>query len=131
MEGIWTKWSFLQHLECKISTCWISFGCGWDNKSTHIQSLFQNKRKEKLLAFNFDSLWKRGGRKKAIIAIRNGCQIEKFYMNKKFVHAKNEHLYTIVRNDNITNCQVFHGVIISKKKKFIQSYVCFHLKVNI
>jgi hypothetical protein len=74
--------------------------------------LFQNKRKEKLVAFNLNSLWKHGGRKKAIIAIPSGCKIEKFYMNKKFVHAKNAHLYSIVRKDNITNCEVFCRVII-------------------
>jgi hypothetical protein len=39
-------------------------------------SLFQNKRKEKLVAFNLDSLWKHGGMKKAIIAIPSGCKIE-------------------------------------------------------
>ncbi len=64
------------------------------------------------MAFNLDSLWKHGDRKNAIVAIPSGCKIKKIYMNKKIVHAKNEHLYTIVRNDNITNCQVFHGVII-------------------
>jgi len=64
------------------------------------------------VAFNLDSLWKHGGRKKAIVAIPSGCKIEKFYMNKKIVHAKNEHLYTIVRKDNIINCQFFRGVII-------------------
>ncbi len=64
------------------------------------------------MAFNLDSLWKHGGRKKAIVAIPSGYKIEKLYMNKKFVHAKNEHLYTIVRKDNIINCQVFRGVII-------------------
>ncbi len=49
------------------------------------------KGKEKLLAPKLDSHWKHNGRWKALAAILGVCKVGEYYMNKEFVHAKNEH----------------------------------------
>jgi hypothetical protein len=51
------------------------------------------KGKEKLLALKLDSFWKHSGRRKALITILGVCKANEYYMNKDFVHGKNEHLY--------------------------------------
>jgi hypothetical protein len=66
--------------------------------------------KEKLLTPKLDNHWKHNGKIKALIVIPNVYKIRKFYMNKDFVHAKDEHFYVNVNKDTIAN-QVFHNVI--------------------
>ncbi len=53
------------------------------------------KDKENLLALKFGSLWKHGGKENIFIVVPRVYKVGEFYMNKGFVHAKNEHLYII------------------------------------
>jgi len=50
-------------------------------------------------------------------------------MNKDFVHAKNEHLYCLVRKDTIAN-QIYHVIVGEKKKNLVQFYVWFHMLIK-
>jgi hypothetical protein len=75
----------------------------------------------------FDSLWKRNGRWKALAAISGVCEVSEYYMNKEFVHAKNERLYCSIKKDTIAN-QIYHVVIgEKKKKKLVKFFICFHM----
>jgi hypothetical protein len=52
------------------------------------------------LASKLDNLWKHGGRRKALATILGIYKFnDQFYMNKDFVHVKNEHLYVIAMKD--------------------------------
>ncbi len=57
------------------------------------------------------------------------CVIGESYMNKDFVHAKNERLYAIARKDSILK-QVCHAVVGERKKKLVQFFMCFHMLVE-
>jgi hypothetical protein len=61
------------------------------------------ERKEKLLAPKLDSLWKHGGRRKALTNIQGVYKASEYYMNKNSIHTKNEWLYTIVKKDYIAS----------------------------
>jgi hypothetical protein len=51
--------------------------------------------KEKLLVLKLSSLWKHGVKKKNLIVVPRLYKVGEYYMNKGFVHAKNEHLYIV------------------------------------
>jgi hypothetical protein len=66
------------------------------------------KGKEKLMAHKLDNLWKHGGRRKKIMVIPKVYNVGEYYMNKDFIHAKNERLYATTKKDTIIDqiCQV-------------------------
>jgi len=86
------------------------------------------KGKEKFFAPKLDSLWKHSGKKKAFTIIRRLCKADEYHMNKDFSHAKNEHLYCLVKKDTIAN-QICH-VVGENKKKSVQFYVWFHMLIK-
>jgi len=47
-------------------------------------------------------------------------------MKKGLYSCKKWNLYVIVWKDTIAN-QIFHGVVIERKKKLVQFYMCFYL----
>jgi hypothetical protein len=47
---------------------------------------------EKLLVLKLGGLWKHGGKKNVLIVIPRVYKVDKYYMNKGFVHVKSEHL---------------------------------------
>jgi hypothetical protein len=75
-----------------------------------MQCIFQNKVEGKTFDPKLDNHWNTNGKRKALIVIPNVCKTRKFYMNKDFVHTKDEHLCANVNKDTIAN-QVFHIVI--------------------
>jgi hypothetical protein len=85
--------------------------------------------KEKLFAPKLDNLWKHSGKRKALATIPRVCKADEYHMNKDFVHAKNEHLYCLVRKDTIAN-QICHVIVSEKKKKLVQFYVWFHMLIK-
>jgi hypothetical protein len=52
-----------------------------------------------LLALKLNSLWKHGGKRKNLIVAPKICKFSEYYMNKVFVHAKNEHLHVTTKKD--------------------------------
>jgi hypothetical protein len=68
-----------------------------------MQCLFQNKGEGKTFDPKLDNCWKHDGKRKALIVIPNVCKTRKFYMNKDFVHAKDEHLSANVNKDTIAS----------------------------
>jgi hypothetical protein len=80
------------------------------------------KGKEKLFAPKLNNLWKHSERRKALTTIPRICKANEYYMNKDFSHAKNEHLYCLVKKDTIVN-QIYHVVVGEKKKQLLQFYV--------
>jgi hypothetical protein len=59
----------------------------------------------------------------AILGVRS---VGEYYMNKYFVHAKNERLYATTKNETIFN-QVYYPIIKKRKKKIVQFSICFHM----
>jgi hypothetical protein len=74
--------------------------------------------KDKMLAPKIDSLQKHVGKRKALVVDPGVCAIGEYYMNKDFIHAKNERLYAIARKDSILK-QVCHVVVGERKKKLM------------
>ncbi len=84
------------------------------------------KGKKKLMAPKLDSLQKHGGERKALVAILGVCSVGEYYMNKYFVHAKNERLYETTKNETICN-QIYYHVIRKRKKKLVKFSICFRM----
>jgi hypothetical protein len=74
------------------------------------------KGKEKLMALKLDNLWKQGGSWKKIMAIPKVYNVSEYYMNKDFIHAKNECLYATTRKDTIIN-QIYQATILNLGRK--------------
>jgi hypothetical protein len=51
--------------------------------------------KEKLLVLKLSNFWKHGDKKNVLIVVPRLYKVSEYYMNKGFVHAKNEHLYIV------------------------------------
>jgi hypothetical protein len=51
------------------------------------------------------------------------------YMNKDFVHVKNECMYFSIKKDTIPN-QICHVTICEKKKKLVKFLICSHMLVE-
>ncbi len=85
--------------------------------------------KDKMIAPKIDSLRKHVGRKKALVVDPRICAIGEYYMNKNFVHAKNERLYATFRKDLVFK-QVCHAIVGERKKKLVQFSTCFHMLVE-
>lgn len=103
---------FFKTFGMQIKLPWVDSILGLDGKVYQIKCNVSSKIKvkEKLFTPKLDNRWKHDGKRKALIVIPNVCKTRKFYMNKDFVHAKDEHLYANVNKDTIAN-QVFHSVI--------------------
>jgi hypothetical protein len=96
------------------------------------RSVLRYRARKSYWPFKLDSFWKDIGKLKALFAIPRVCKTTEYYMNKDFVHAKNERLYCSVKNDTIVN-QIYHVVIGERKKnwcKFLFISTCL-LKVNL
>jgi hypothetical protein len=52
------------------------------------------------LITKLDSVWKHGGRRKALVAIVGVCKVGELYVNKDLFHAKNECIYANVKIKN-------------------------------
>jgi len=85
--------------------------------------------KDKMLAPKIDSLRKHVRRRKALIVDLGVCATNEYYMNKNFVHAKNERLYVVARKDSIFK-QVCLPTVGERKKKLMQFSMCFHILVE-
>ncbi len=51
------------------------------------------------------------------------------YMNKDFVHAKNECMYFSIKKDTISN-QIYHVTVSERKKKLMKFLICSHMLVE-
>jgi len=87
---------------CNAKLPWVELVANAHGKVHRVKCKVYTKitNKEKLLAIKLDNLWKHGGRRKALATILGVHKInDQFYMNKDFVHVKNEHLYVIAMKD--------------------------------
>jgi hypothetical protein len=66
-----------------------------------------------------DNLWIHGGRKK----ISWVCKVGEYYMNKEFIHAKNEHSYATTKKDIIIN-QIYL-IIIGKRINILVNFFVY------
>jgi hypothetical protein len=78
------------------------------------------------MALKLNNLWNTWWKEKALMAIPRVCNVNEYYMNKEFLHAKNERFYVATRKDTILK-QVCHIAIGERKGKVVQFYVCFHI----
>jgi hypothetical protein len=66
---------------------------------------------------------------KALSIISRVCKTIEYYMNKDFVHARNERFYCSIKKDTIVH-QIYYVVIGERKKKLVQFFVYFHMFVK-
>jgi hypothetical protein len=76
--------------------------------------------KDKMLAPKIDSLWKHARRRKALVANPAVCATSEYYMNKFFVHAKNERLYATIRKFS----NKFVMLLLEKGKRNLCDFLC-------
>ncbi len=83
------------------------------------------KGKKKLLAPKLDSLFKHQGHCKTKVSMPK-IDVYTFYFNKDFVHAKNEHCYTIANHYSILD-HLQANVPYERKQIYIQFVIVYHL----
>jgi hypothetical protein len=74
------------------------------------------------MTLKLDNLWKHDGRKKKVMAIPKVYNLGEYYMNKDFIHVKNEHFYATTTKDTI-NDQICQATILNIWRKKLCNFL--------
>jgi hypothetical protein len=93
------------------------------------------ERKDKLLTFKLDSLFTHVDRWKCKISML-GVDASSYYMNKNYVHSKNERQYTISQRPSVLDLSQFvtlyhilaHGRLMTNFERFKVLFQIFKMK---